>query len=131
MKEPIQNINSENAPEAIGPYSQAIQAGDFLFISGQLPLDLTTKKLIEGDIERMTHQVIDHLEAILKAANLTLENVIKTEVYLQDMGDFQAMNRAYSARFAHKRAPARQAMQVAKLPLNAPIEISCIAYSGK
>lgn len=121
-------IHCNGAPEAIGPYSQAILAGDFLFVSGQLPLDPATGKLVEGDIGAMTHRVIDNLAAILEAAGFSLEHVVKTEVFLQDLADFQAMNRAYAERFSFDPAPARQAIQAAKLPLNARIEISCIAY---
>ena len=124
----IQKITSTDAPQAIGPYSQAIAAGDFLFVSGQLPIDPKTGELIEGDIEAMTHQVIDNLAAILNAAGMTLSDVVKTEVFLKDMSDFQAMNRAYGKRFFEEPAPARQAIEAAKLPRNARIEISCIAY---
>lgn len=123
----IQKITCTTAPKAIGPYSQAIAAGEYLFVSGQLPIDPSTGKLIEGNIEAMTHRVIDNLEAILKTAGLSLKQVVKTEVFLKNLDDFQAMNRAYGERFAHDPAPARQAIQAAKLPLDARIEISCIA----
>lgn len=119
-------VSTPDAPAAIGPYSQAIVAGDFVFVSGQLPVDPKSGKMAEGDVEALTSQVIDNLEAILKSAGLTLENVVKTEVFLKDLSDFQAMNRAYAKRFLH--APARAIVQVAKLPLDAKIEISCTAY---
>lgn len=127
----IQKITSTNAPKAIGPYSQAIAVGEFLFVSGQLPIDAKTGDLIVGDIEAMTHRVIDNLEAILEAAGLTLADVVKTEVFLKDMADFQAMNQAYAKRFSTDPAPARQAIQAARLPRDAVIEISCIAYCGR
>lgn len=126
----IQKINTEKAPQAIGPYSQAIHAGELVFVSGQLPLDLTTKKLIDGSIEAMTNTVIDHLEAILNEAGLTLAHVVKTEVYLKDLNDFPAMNTVYAKRFHFSPAPARATIQVGKLPMDARIEISCIASRG-
>jgi len=121
-------ISCQGAPKAIGPYSQGVLAGDFLFVSGQLPIDPVTGKLVEGDMEAMTHQVIDNLVAILEAAGLSLEHVVKTEVFLQNLSDFQAMNRAYAERFSFDPAPTRQTIQAAKLPLDALIEISCTAY---
>jgi 2-iminobutanoate/2-iminopropanoate deaminase len=126
----IQKIITDTAPSAIGPYSQAISAGEFVFISGQLPIDRTTKKLIDGSIESMTHLVIDHLSAVLNAAGLTLANVVKTEVYLKDLADFPAMNNAYAERFHFPIPPARVTIQAAKLPMDARIEISCTAYRG-
>ncbi|MES2273803.1 MAG: Rid family detoxifying hydrolase [Chlamydiota bacterium] len=122
------NIITSKAPAAIGPYSQAIAAGDFVFISGQLPVDPKTGKMIEGDIEALTLQVIDNIEAILSAAHLKLEHVVKTEVFLKDLNDFAAMNRAYALRFSSAAPPARATIQAAKLPLDARIEIACIAY---
>jgi len=124
----IQKLNTEAAPGAIGPYSQALIAGDYIFISGQLPIDLSSQKLIDGNIEMMTHLAIDHLEAILKAAGLSLTNVVKTDIFLKDLADFQEMNRAYAKRFNFPAAPARVAIQAGKLPMDARIEISCIAY---
>ena len=124
----IQKVIAEAAPQVIGPYSQATIAGDYVFVSGQLPIDPSTKKLIEGDLEMMTHLVIDHLEAILKAAGLSLANVVKTDVFLKDLADFQAMNLAYAKRFHFPAAPARVTIQAGKLPMDARVEISCIAY---
>ena len=124
----MEKILSTGAPKAIGPYSQAIAAGSFLFVSGQLPMDPETGELIEGDIEAMTHRAIDNLAAILKAAGLSLSHVVKTEVFLLDMADFQAMNRAYTTRFCTEPTPARAAIQAAALPRGARIEIACIAY---
>src|SRR5579872_6972037 len=121
-------IHTPDAPAAIGPYSQAIQVGDFLFVSGILPIDPATGKLVEGSIETLTGRILDSLEAILGAANLTLQNVVKTEVYLKDLTDFTAMNKVYAERFQGPTPPARATIQVAKLPLDAKIEISCTAY---
>ncbi|MBF8262586.1 MAG: yabJ [Parachlamydiales bacterium] len=126
-----EKIYSEHAPKAIGPYSQGIKAGEYVFVSGQLPIDPKTDQLISGDIEAMTHKVIDHLEAILASAHLTLEHVVKTDVFLKDLAQFPAFNRTYGERFNHSPPPARQTIQVAKLPLDSPIEISCIAYRPK
>jgi len=123
-------VNTDEAPKAIGPYSQAVLAGDYLFVSGQIPLDPTTGKIAGDTIEEQTKQVLDNIAAILASQGLTFENVVRAEVYLKDMGDFKAMNGIYSQRFAHEVKPARQTMQVAKLPLDVMVEISCIAYVG-
>jgi 2-iminobutanoate/2-iminopropanoate deaminase len=118
-------ITSSGAPAAIGPYSQAIRAGEFLFVSGQVPLDPATGELIEGDVAAQTHRVLQSLEAIVRAAGATLDDVVKTTVYLADMNDFVAMNRVYATWFANP-APARAAVQVARLPKDAQIEIDAI-----
>lgn len=123
----MQSIHTEKAPKAIGPYSQAIKVGPFLFVSGQLPLDPSIGEIIDSSIEGQTRRVIDNIEAILHAAGLHLQNVVKTEVFLKDMNDFQKMNHIYAERFSYSIKPARQAFQVARLPLDALIEISCIA----
>lgn len=123
-------IQTKKAPKAIGPYSQAIYTqhpGAMLFVSGQLPIDITTGKLAEGDIGQLTNLVFDHIEAILEEADLTLENVVRVEVFLKEMKDFPKVNEEYSKRFAAKNAPSRQTIAVADLPLGSPIEISCIA----
>lgn len=124
----LKSIHTDQAPKAIGPYSQAVAAGPFLFVSGQIPIDPQTGSLCGETIEEQTVQVLNNIEAILHAAGLTLENVAKTEVYLKDMQDFATVNALYAARFSHPVKPARQAMQVAKLPMDVRIEISCIAY---
>lgn len=124
----IQQVSTDEAPAAIGPYSQAVSAGQYLFVSGQLAIDPITGKLIGDTIEAQTGQVLNNIEAILRAEGLTLENVVKSEVYLKDMGDFKGMNGVYAERFTHPIKPARQAMQVARLPLDALVEISCIVY---
>ena len=126
----LKKIETENAPKAIGPYVQAVWAGDFLFLSGQVPIDPKTGKIEDFTIEGQTRQVLANLEAVLKAAGLSFEQVVKVEVYLKEMQDFSAMNTIYAQAFSHPIKPARQAMQVGKLPLDARIEISCVAYRG-
>ena len=118
-------ITSRGAPAAIGPYSQAIRAGEFLFVSGQVPLDPATGELLEGDVAAQTHRVLQSLEAIVRAAGATLDDVVRTTVYLADMNDFVAMNRVYATFFAAP-APARAAVQVARLPKDAQVEIDAI-----
>jgi len=130
MGKKIKKIETEYAPKAIGPYSQAVLAGDYLFISGQIPVDPKTRAVVENDITIQTKQVLKNIEAILQECDLTFEHIVKMEVYLKDMADFQAMNAVYAEKFPHPIKPARQAMQVAKLPLDVLIEISCVAYTA-
>ena len=118
-------IVSNAAPPAIGPYSQAVRSGDLLFVSGQIPLDPATGQLVEGDVSAQTHRVLQSLDAIVRAAGATLDDVVKTTVYLADMNDFVAMNRVYGTYFADP-APARAAVQVARLPKDAQVEIDAI-----
>lgn len=118
-------IASSSAPAAVGPYSQAVRAGDLLFVSGQIPLDPATGRLVGGDIAAQTHRVLQSLDAIVRAAGATLDDVVKTTVYLADMNDFAAMNRVYATWFADP-APARAAVQVARLPKDAQVEIEAI-----
>lgn len=122
-------IETKEAPEAIGPYSQAIiiNEGKLLFVSGQLPVNPETGKIIEGDIRQMTRQVLDNLEAILKSGGSSLAQVVRTEIFLKDLNDFAIVNEEYAQRFKQTVFPARQTIQVARLPLDALIEISCIA----
>jgi 2-iminobutanoate/2-iminopropanoate deaminase len=130
MKDLLKKIETQKAPKALGPYSQAIAltgAKPIIFVSGQLPIDLATGKLITGDIKTLTKQVIDHLEAILQASGSGLEWVVRTDVFLKDLKDFAAMNEEYAKRFHGHIVPARQTIQVADLPMGSPIEISCIA----
>jgi 2-iminobutanoate/2-iminopropanoate deaminase len=124
----INVVATDEAPKAVGPYSQAIHAGQFLFISGQLARDPKTSQFVGDTIEKQTVQVLNNIEAILHAQGLTFENVVKAEVYLKDLNDFNAMNAIYASRFNSAAKPARQAMQVARLPMDALIEISCIAF---
>lgn len=123
----IKKITTDQAPQAVGPYSQAIHAGSYLFISGQIAIDPTQGKLIGTSIEEQTLQVLNNIEAILAAEGLTLEHVIKTEVYMKDLKDFAQMNAVYAEKFTYPIKPARATIQVSKLPLDALIEISCIA----
>lgn len=125
----MQKIETSKAPDAKGPYSQAIKAGPFLFISGQIPIDPKTGELVDRTIEAQTKQVLDNIEAILQAAGLNLTHVAKTEVFLKDMEDFSVMNGIYAERFSSSVQPARQTIQASKLPLDVLIEISCIAYA--
>ena len=118
-------ITAAGAPPAIGPYSQAVRSGDLLFVSGQIPLDPATGQLVGGDIAAQTHRVLQSLDAIVRAAGATLDDVVKTTVYLADMNDFAAMNRVYATWFADP-APARAAVQVARLPKDAQVEIEAI-----
>lgn len=127
MKQDIQKIETEHAPKAIGPYSQATLVEGFLFISGQIPINPLTGKIEFFDIKSQTIQVLDNLEQILKAAGLTFENVVKTEIYVSNLDDFTLINSLYAERFSHSIKPARQLMQVSRLPLDSLIEISCIA----
>jgi len=124
----IIEVRTDEAPAVIGPYSQGIQAGQYLFISGQLAIDPASNKLIGSTIEEQTYQVLNNIESILRAQGLTLKEVVKAEVYLKDMNDFRGMNSVYAEKFSHPIKPARQAMQVAKLPLDALVEISCVAF---
>ena len=128
MQTHLKKIETASAPKAIGPYSQAVQAGSYLFVSGQIPINPHTGKIITGTIEEQTTQVLDNIKAILQEAGLTLEHVVKTEVYLKDIQDFSAMNTIYAAYFTYAIKPARQAMQVAQLPMDVRVEISAIAF---
>ena len=127
-KRTIRQVKSNDAPLAIGPYSQAVLAGNCLFVSGQIPLDAVTGKLVGGSIKEQTLKVIENLEAILLACGATLENVVKVEVYVRNMQDFKQINEVYARKFDHKIKPSRQVVEVSKLPMDADIEISCIAY---
>lgn len=120
-------IETLNAPKAIGPYSQAVQVGELLFVSGQVPINPKTGQIEETSIEGQARQVFANLKAILEAAGCTFDNVVRAEVYLKDLQDFAAMNTIYAEYFTGPIKPARQAMQVARLPMDAKIEISCIA----
>ncbi len=120
-------INSTQAPAPIGPYNQAVFAGNLLYTSGQIALDPVTMELVMDSIEAETTQVMENLKAVLAAAELTFEHVIKTTIYITDMADFRRINTVYAAYFNEKTAPARETVQVAGLPKNVHIEISMIA----
>ena len=121
-----QVIHTDSAPAAIGPYSQAIQIGDLLFVSGQVPIDPSTGAIAEGDIKAQAQQSLNNLKAILNAAGTNMGAVVKTTVFLADMNDFAAMNEVY-AQFFQEPFPARSAVQVARLPKDAKVEIEAIA----
>lgn len=121
-------IDTLSAPRAIGPYSQGIRVGNFLFISGQIPLDPASQKLIDTDIESQTERVIENIKGILNAAGLTLANVCKTTVFLKDMHDFARFNETYARHF-RQPFPARSTVEVSLLPKDARIEIETIAYA--
>lgn len=124
----LQKVESSKAPPAIGPYSQAVIANHFIFVSGQLPIDPKTGLLMEGSISAKTAQVIDYLEAILKEAGSSLNKVVRCDVFLKDLKrDFGGMNESYLKRFNSNCPPARQTIQVSELPLGAEVEISCVA----
>ncbi|MBN1501135.1 MAG: RidA family protein [Spirochaetes bacterium] len=121
----IKYINTKNAPAAIGPYTQAVKHGNLVFTSGQISIDPATGNFIEGSIEIQTIQVLENLKAVLEASGSTMQNVIKTTVFLSDMKDFAAMNSIYAEYFTGK--PARSTVAVRELPKKALIEIECIA----
>ncbi len=119
-------VSTTNAPAAIGPYSQAVRAGNLLFISGQIPLDPATSQVVAGDIAVQTDRVLRNLAAILEAAGSSLAKVLKTTVYLRDLEEFGKMNEIY-ARYFGDAPPARATVQVARLPRNVSVEIDLIA----
>ncbi len=118
-------VQTENAPAAIGPYSQAIKAGGLVFVSGQIPTDPATGEFVAGGIKEQTEQVLKNLSAVLSAAGSSLEQVVKTTVFLADMAEFAAMNEVY-ARFFTGDAPARATVAAAGLPRNARVEIEAV-----
>ena len=122
-------IATPNAPQAIGPYSQAIRANGFIFTSGQIPINPATQQIVAGGVAEQTRQVIANLEAILKAAGSGLNLVVRTSVYLKDMNDFAAMNAVYQELFPQP-APARSTVEVARLPKDVRVEIDVIALAG-
>ena len=125
-----QPIVTKNAPAAIGPYSQAVRAGDFLFVSGQIPIDPATGALVpSGDVADQAHRVLKNLGAILEAAGASYKQVVKTTVYLADMNDFAAMNAVY-ATYVPTPPPARSTVQVSRLPRDVRVEIDVIARVG-
>ncbi len=124
MKKTI--IHTEKAPAAVGPYSQANRAGELVYTAGQIPLDPATGKMVEGGIEAQTRRALENLQAVLEAAGAGLDSVLKTTVFLHDMGEFAAMNGVY-AEFFPENPPARSAVQVAALPLGARVEIEAVA----
>ena len=122
-------ITTEAAPTAIGPYSQAVRAGGFLFVSGQIPLDPRSGQMVDGDVAAQTRQVMRNLEAVLKGAGASLANVVRTTIFLSDLNDFGVVNEVYGSYF-EAPAPARATVQVARLPRDARVEIDLVAYLG-
>lgn len=122
----LQKVQTSGAPAAIGPYSQAIVAGGFVFTAGQIPLDPASMQMVEGGIAEQTEQVMTNLRAVLREAGADLSSVVKTTVFLRDMNDFVAMNEVYGRHFGD-HAPARSTVQAARLPRDASVEIECVA----
>lgn len=121
-------IKTNEAPEPIGPYNQAIEAGEFIFLSGQIGIDVDTGELINENIQAETNQVMRNIESVLKASNRTFDNVVKSTIFLKDLNDFSIVNEVYSKYFKNKISPARETVEVARLPKDANVEISVIAY---
>jgi len=124
-------IYSDNAPNPVGPYSQAVKAGNTLYISGQIAIVPSTGELKMGSIEEETNQVMNNIKAILDAEELTFEDILKCSVFVKDMGLYSRINAVYAQYFNEDRAPARELVEVANLPKYVNIEISCIAYKSK
>ena len=122
-------IQTDNAPKAIGPYSQAIKASGFVYASGQIPLDPATMQIVEGGIREQTERVMNNLSEVLKAAGSSLDKAVKTTVYLADLSDFAEMNETYG-RFFGEVPPARSTVEVARLPRDVRVEIDVIALAG-
>lgn len=122
-------VQTDNAPKAIGPYSQAIKASGFVYASGQIPLDPATMQIVEGGIREQTERVMNNLSEVLKAAGSSLDKVVKTTVYLADLSDFAEMNETYG-RFFGEVPPARSTVEVARLPRDVRVEIDVIALAG-
>lgn len=123
-------IATKSAPEAIGPYSQAIEIGDMVFTSGQIPINPQTGAIVEGGIEAQTHQVFKNLSEVLKAANCELNDAVKVVVFVKDLGDFGKLNEVYATYF-EKPYPARSCVEVARLPKDVLLEIEIIAHKKK
>lgn len=126
----LKKVHTDNAPAAVGPYSQAMIAGDYMYVSGQLPMDPAAGKIVEGGIEEQTRKCLENAMAILEEAGVTYKNVVKTTVFLKDMNEFAAMNGVY-AEFFTDHKPARAAVEVARLPLDVKVEIQMFVYVGK
>lgn len=120
-------LSTENAPKAIGPYSQGVLAGDLLFLSGQLPIDPATGEIVATDIEGQTKQSLTNVKAILESAGCTMDHVVKTTVFLKDINEFAKMNEVYKEFFHEGNYPARSAIQVAAIPKDAKVEIEVVA----
>lgn len=129
MAHPI--IYSAAAPAPIGPYNQAVRAGNTVYVSGQIALDATTGQLAgNGDVAAETHQVMRNLQAVLAAAGLTLRDVVKCSIFVKDLGNFSLINEIYGSYFDAEYAPARETVEVSRLPRDVQVEISCVAVAG-
>ncbi len=126
---PHQIILTDQAPAPIGPYSQAVRAGNTVYVSGQIPLD-AAGQLVAGDVIAQTHQVLKNLAAVLAAAGLQLTDVVKCTIFVKDLGNFVAINQVYGTYFVDATAPARETVEVARLPRDVEVEISCIAVGA-
>lgn len=124
-------ISTPKAPKAVGPYSQAVSAGGFLFVSGQIPLDPATGQIVEGGIEAQAERVFKNIGAILQEAGADFSEVVSATVYLADIGDFTKVNDIYAKSFTGEVLPARCAVQIAALPKGARLEVSCVAHVEK
>lgn len=124
-----QAVSTEHAPKAIGPYSQAVRAGTVVFLSGQIPLDPATGELVAGDIAAQTHRVMRNLDAVLQAAGLSFDHVVRCTIYLKDLSDFGVVNEVYGSYF-HAPAPARTTIEVSRLPRDARVEIDAFAFAS-
>jgi len=124
------SVTTDQAPAAIGPYSQAVIAGGFVFASGQIPLDPATGEIVGDSIRPQAERVFDNLAAVLAAAGSSLDRAVKAEVFLKDINDFAVLNEVYAERFSSDPLPARQAIEASRLPKDALVEISCIAVCG-
>ena len=123
----MQKIETDKAPKAIGPYSQAVKAGGFLFISGQIGIEFQTGNLVPGGVKEQTIQVLANVESILAAAGLSLGNVVRVDVFLSSLKDYQEMNEVYGSKFTSEIKPTRLTVAVSALPKDALVEISCVA----
>lgn len=126
---PHQIILTDQAPAPIGPYSQAVRAGNTVYVSGQIPLDAQGQLVGDGDVAAQTHQVLKNLTAVLAAAGLGLPDVVKCSIFVKDLGNFATINQIYGSYFADATAPARETVEVARLPRDVQVEISCIAVA--
>ena len=130
MKPTPRSVQTPDAPRPVGPYSQAVAFGDWIFVSGQIPLDPATGAVVEGEIEVQVERVLANLRAILDAAGASLAQVVKTTVFLADLSDFPRMNAVYAQHFNTSPAPARSTIEAGRLPLGVKIEIDAIAHRG-
>lgn len=128
MKNTLKKIETDKAPQPVGPYSQAILAGGFLYAAGQIGLNPQTNQLVEGGIEEETKQVLENLKEVLSQTNLNLSDVVRTDIFVKDIKDFTKVNEIYTSYFTNNPQPARQTVEVSNLPKGALVEISCIAY---